>query len=153
MDLTISLPRFARRIRFACSLRSAGVLICHESFPCTPRRQGHRHNPRQGGSPLRWQDGDVQRPGELRAVHRRIGWAYQRVRPAIPLQDPAAGTAGLTRRQGRAALRGISRALALQQGYMPAQIAGRYTRLAAPDRAAQDTGEGATAILGIEHVV
>jgi hypothetical protein len=27
--------------------------------------------------------------GELRAVHRRNGWAYQRGRPAIPLQDPA----------------------------------------------------------------
>ncbi len=44
--------------------------------------------------------------------------------------------AGLTRRHGRAALRGISRALALQQGYMLAQIA------EAPDRAAQDTREG-----------
>ncbi len=35
----------------------------------------------------------------------------------------AEGTAGLTRRHGRAVLRGVSRALALQQGYMLAQIA------------------------------
>jgi hypothetical protein len=39
----------------------------------------------------------------------------------LPLE--VKGTAGLTRRHGRAALRGISRALALQQGYMLAQIA------------------------------
>ncbi len=52
----------------------------------------------------------------------------------------AEGTAGLTRRHGRTALRGISRALALQQGYMLAQIA---EETHAPDRAAaQDTGEG-----------
>ncbi len=38
----------------------------------------------------------------------------------LPLE--AEGTAGLTRRHGRGALRGISRALALQQGYMLAQI-------------------------------
>ena len=38
-----------------------------------------------------------------------------------------------------AALRGISRALALQQGYMLAQIA---EEIHSPDRAAQDTGEG-----------
>ncbi len=44
-----------------------------------------------------------------------------------------------TRVLGRAALRGISRALALQQGYMLAQIA---EEIHAPDRAAQDTGEG-----------
>jgi hypothetical protein len=37
------------------------------------------------------------------------------------------------------ALRGISRALALQQGYMLAQIA---EEIHAPDRAAQGTGEG-----------
>ena len=55
----------------------------------------------------------------------------------LPLE--AEGTAGLTRRHGRAALRGISRALALQQGYMLAQIA---EEIHAPDRAAQDTGEG-----------
>ncbi len=36
-------------------------------------------------------------------------------------------------------LRGISRALALQQGYMLAQIA---EEIHAPDHAAQDTGEG-----------
>jgi hypothetical protein len=40
----------------------------------------------------------------------------------------AEGTAGLTRRHGRAALRGISRALALQQGYMH-RLPRRYTRL------------------------
>jgi hypothetical protein len=34
----------------------------------------------------------------------------------LPLE--AEGTAGLTRRHGRVALRGISRALALQQGYI-----------------------------------
>ncbi len=51
----------------------------------------------------------------------------------------AEGTAGLTRRHGRAALCGISRALALQQGYMLAQSA---EETHAPDRAAQDTGEG-----------
>ncbi len=50
----------------------------------------------------------------------------------LPLE--AEGTAGLTRRHGRAALRGISRALALQRGYMLAQIAEeheprRHTRL------------------------
>ncbi len=45
------------------------------------------------------------------------------------------GTRGVV----RAALRGISRALALQQGYMLAQIA---EEIHAPDRAAQDTGEG-----------
>ena len=56
---------------------------------------------------------------------------------SLPLE--AEGTAGLTRRHGRAALRGISRALALQQGYMLAQIA---EEIHAPDRAAQDTGEG-----------
>ncbi len=52
----------------------------------------------------------------------------------------AVGTAGLTsaRRRGRAALRGISRALALQHGYMLAQIA---EEIHAPDRAAQGTGE------------
>jgi hypothetical protein len=44
----------------------------------------------------------------------------------------AEGTAGLTRRHGRAALRGISRALALQQGYMLAQIA---EEIHAPDHA------------------
>ncbi len=55
----------------------------------------------------------------------------------LPLE--AEGTAGLTRRHGRAALRGISRALALQQGYMLAQIA---EEIHAPDRAAQDTGGG-----------
>ncbi len=55
----------------------------------------------------------------------------------LPLE--AEGTAGLTRRHGRAALRGISRALALQQGYMLAQIA---EEIHAPDRAAQGTGEG-----------
>jgi len=55
----------------------------------------------------------------------------------LPLE--AEGTAGLTRRHGRAALRGISRALALQQGYMLAQIA---EEIHAPDRAAQDTEEG-----------
>ncbi len=55
----------------------------------------------------------------------------------LPLE--AEGTAGLTRRHGHAALRGISRALALQQGYMLAQIA---VEIHAPDRAAQDTGEG-----------
>jgi hypothetical protein len=49
------------------------------------------------------------------------------------------GTAGLTRRHGRAALRGISRALALQQGYMLAQIA---KEMHAPDRAASGKGEG-----------
>ncbi len=60
-------------------------------------------------------------------------------RPAIPLQDRCrSGTAGLTLRHGRAALRGNSRALALQQGYMLAQIAD----IQAPDRAAEDTGEG-----------
>ena len=53
----------------------------------------------------------------------------------LPLE--AEGTAGLTRRHGRAALRGISRALALQQGYMLAQIT---EEIHAPDRAAQDTG-------------
>ena len=51
----------------------------------------------------------------------------------------AEGTAGLTRRHGRAALRGISRALALQQGYMLAQIT---EEIHAPDRAAQDAEEG-----------
>ncbi len=55
----------------------------------------------------------------------------------LPLE--AEGTAELTRRHGRAALRGISRALALQQGYMLAQIA---EELHASDRAAQGTGEG-----------
>ena len=55
----------------------------------------------------------------------------------LPLE--AEGTAGLTRRHGRAALRGVSRALALQQGNMLAQIA---EEIHAPDRAAQDTGEG-----------
>ncbi len=65
-----------------------------------------------------------------------------RTRPAIPLQDPAVGGRGhgwTTRRHGRAALRGISRSLALQQGYMLAQIA---EEIHAPDRAAQGTGEG-----------
>ncbi len=55
----------------------------------------------------------------------------------LPLE--AESTAGLTRRHGRAALRGIPRALALQQGYMHAQIA---EEIHAPDRAAQGTGEG-----------
>ncbi len=59
----------------------------------------------------------------------------------LPLE--AEGTAGLTRRHGRAALRGISRALALQQGYMLAQIAEeRVLRLIVLHRAAQGTGEG-----------
>ena len=57
----------------------------------------------------------------------------------------AEGTAGLTRRHGRAALRGISRALALQQGYMRAQIA---EEIHARDRAAQDTGEGQQRLSG-----
>ncbi len=61
----------------------------------------------------------------------------------LPLE--AEGTAGLARRHGCAALRGISRALALQQGYMLAQIA---EEMHAPDRAAQATGRGATAITG-----
>jgi hypothetical protein len=60
----------------------------------------------------------------------------------LPLE--AEGTAGLARRHGRAALRGISRALALQQGCMLAQIA---EEIHAPDRAAQGTGEGATSII------
>jgi hypothetical protein len=51
----------------------------------------------------------------------------------LPLE--ADGTAGLTRRHGRAALRGISRALATCLHRLPR----RYTRL--PDRAAQGTGE------------
>ncbi len=51
----------------------------------------------------------------------------------------AEGTAGLTRRHGRAALCGISRALALQHGDMLAQIA---EQIHAPDRAAQGAGEG-----------
>ncbi len=55
----------------------------------------------------------------------------------LPLE--AEGTAGLTRRHGRAGLRGISRALALQQGYVLAKIA---DGIHAPDRAAQDSGEG-----------
>ncbi len=58
----------------------------------------------------------------------------------LPLE--AEGTAGLTRRHGRAALRGISRALALRQGYMLAQIAEEICRdieIHAPDRAARDT--------------
>ncbi len=78
--------------------------------------------------------------------HHRNGRAYQRGRPAIPLEDSAVGGRGYgwTRRHGRAALRGISRALALQQGYMLAQIA---EEIHAPDRAAQDTGEGATVII------
>ena len=49
----------------------------------------------------------------------------------LPLE--AECTAGLTWRRGRAALRGISRALALQQGYTLAQIA---KEIHAPDRAA-----------------
>jgi hypothetical protein len=57
----------------------------------------------------------------------------------LPLE--AEGTAGLTRRHGRAALRGISRALALQQGYMLAQIA---EEIRAPDR---DPTDIATSIL------
>jgi hypothetical protein len=48
----------------------------------------------------------------------------------------AEGTAGLTR---RAVLRGISRALPLQQGYRLAHI---VEEIHAPDRAAQGTGEG-----------
>ncbi len=56
----------------------------------------------------------------------------------LPLE--AEGTAGLTRRHGRAALRCISRTLALQQGYMLAQI---VEEMPAPDRAAQGAGEGA----------
>ncbi len=65
---------------------------------------------------------------------------------SLPLE--AEGTAGLARRRGRAALRGISRALALQQGYMLAQIA---EEIHAPDRAAQDTGEGSDYLdLGLE---
>jgi hypothetical protein len=55
----------------------------------------------------------------------------------LPLE--AEGTAAVTRRHGRAALRGISRALALQQGDMLSQIA---EEIHAPDRAAQHTGEG-----------
>ncbi len=50
----------------------------------------------------------------------------------LPLE--AEGAAGLTRRHGRAALRGISRALALQQGYMLAQ---KGDEIHAPDRAAE----------------
>ncbi len=102
----------------------------------------------QSSSALRRQeDEDVQRPGELRAVHRRNGRAYQRgfLSRIMPLE--AEGTAGLTRRHGRAALRGISRALALQQGYMLAHIA---EEVHAPDRAAQGTrvrGRGAIAII------
>ncbi len=65
---------------------------------------------------------DVERPAELRAVHRRNGRAYQRGRVCKILPLEAEGTAGLARRHGRAALRGISRALALQQGYMLAPI-------------------------------
>jgi hypothetical protein len=64
----------------------------------------------------------------------------------------AEGTAGLTRRHGCAALRGISRALALQQGYMLAQIA---EEIHAPDRAAQGTGEAGSSDyqdLGLEVV-
>ncbi len=60
----------------------------------------------------------------------------------LPLE--AEGTAGLMRRDGHAALRGISGALALQQGCMLAQIA---EEIHAPDRAAQGTGEGAIAII------
>ncbi len=59
----------------------------------------------------------------------------------------AEGTAGLTRRYGRAALRGISRALALQRGYMLAQIA---EEIHAPGRAAQDTGEGGNVGLEVD---
>ncbi len=43
--------------------------------------------PVKAAAPLRRQeDENVQRPGELRAVHRRNGRAYQRGRPAIPLR-------------------------------------------------------------------
>ena len=59
----------------------------------------------------------------------------------------AEGTAGLTRRHGRAALRGISRALALQQGYMLAQIA---EEIHAPDRAAQNGGNSEYQDLGLD---
>ncbi len=45
----------------------------------------------------------------------------------LPLE--AEGTAGLPRRHGRAALRGISRALALQQGYHAHRLPRRYMRL------------------------
>ena len=55
----------------------------------------------------------------------------------LPLE--AEGTAGLTRRHGRAALRGISRARALQQGDIRAQIA---KEIHAPDRAARDMKGG-----------
>ncbi len=56
---------------------------------------------------------------------------------------PLEATAGLTRRHGRTALSGISRALARQQGYMLAQIA---EEIHAPDRAAQGTEEAAILI-------
>ena len=112
----------------------------------TPRQQGHRHNPRQGGSPLRRQeDEDVLQysdqanfvPFIVETGGRINAAGLQFLSRILPLE--AEGTAGLTRRHGRAALRGISRALALQQGYMLAQIT---EEIHAPDRAAQDAEEG-----------
>ncbi len=85
-------------------------------------------------SPLRRQeDEDLQRPGELRAVHRQNGWAInaaglQFLSRILPLE--AEGTAG-----GMDVLH-----CAASHGHW------RFSRVAeeihTPDRAAQDTGEG-----------
>jgi hypothetical protein len=82
------------------------------------------HNPRQGGSPLqRQEDEDVQNfvPFIVETGGRINAAGLEFLSRILPLE--AEGTAGLSRRRGRAALRGISRALALRQGYMLAQIA------------------------------
>jgi hypothetical protein len=84
------------------------------------------------------EDEDVQRPGELRAVHRRNGRAYQR---AIP-QDPAVGGRGHGWTYAEAWTRCTARHLTgtgASTG-LHAQIADEDIH--APDRAAQGTGEG-----------
>jgi hypothetical protein len=50
------------------------------------------------------------------------GDIFNRARPPVPAQDPAGSGGAAARKRGWAALRGMSRALSLQQGYMLARI-------------------------------
>ena len=126
MGFTISLPRFARRrARFAqLGLASLGwgahmprVVPWYASSDTIPGEAAALYD----GKTKTYSDQAnfvpfiVESGGRINAAGLRF---LSRI---LPLE--AEGTAGLARRPGRAALRGISRALALQQGYMLAQIA------------------------------